>query len=131
MVDVNSTRECNRCGKTLPVGGDDGLMRHHIIPRALGGTDDESNIEWLCHSCHGKVTWQLKKSPDGIKRKDKLVRLSNDVAGMLEKYQRPNESANEVVYRLLHTIEEGRELLNDLADMWQHNRPWQDEQLKH
>lgn len=124
MVDVNSTRECNRCGKTLPVGGDNGLVRHHIIPRALGGTDDESNLELLCHSCHGKAHWQLIKNPAGIKRKDKLIRLSIEVAGMLEKYQRPNESANEVVFRLLCTFEEGRMQINELHEMWQHTLPW-------
>jgi 5-methylcytosine-specific restriction protein A len=28
----------------------------HIIPRAQGGTDDEDNLEAMCHSCHSRKT---------------------------------------------------------------------------
>lgn len=28
----------------------------HIIPKALGGTDDDDNLESLCASCHWKKT---------------------------------------------------------------------------
>ncbi len=29
---------------------------HHKIPKRDGGTDEEDNLEALCHSCHSKVT---------------------------------------------------------------------------
>jgi 5-methylcytosine-specific restriction endonuclease McrA len=29
--------------------------KHHILPRALGGTDDKKNIVWLCPDCHNIV----------------------------------------------------------------------------
>lgn len=29
--------------------------RHHIVPKVLGGTDNETNLVWLCEPCHGKV----------------------------------------------------------------------------
>ena len=125
MDSINNTKKCNHCDRVLPVGGDNGLVRHHIIPRALGGTDDESNLEWLCHSCHGKVTWQLKSRPNGVKRKDRLIRLTNDVADMLERYRRPNESANEVVFRLLCTFEEARDGIDQLRELWSHTISWQ------
>ena len=32
----------------------------HIIAKANGGTDDESNLQALCHSCHAKKTNQEK-----------------------------------------------------------------------
>lgn len=28
----------------------------HIVPRTRGGTDDESNLQQLCHSCHSRKT---------------------------------------------------------------------------
>lgn len=28
----------------------------HIVPRARGGTDDESNLQALCHECHSRKT---------------------------------------------------------------------------
>jgi len=29
--------------------------RHHIVPKALGGVDEDCNIAILCEPCHGKV----------------------------------------------------------------------------
>jgi len=28
---------------------------HHIIPRSVGGKDDENNLIPLCYKCHGKI----------------------------------------------------------------------------
>jgi 5-methylcytosine-specific restriction protein A len=28
----------------------------HIIPRVRGGTDDEDNLQSLCHACHSRKT---------------------------------------------------------------------------
>jgi 5-methylcytosine-specific restriction protein A len=38
------------CGKTR------GLHLDHRTPRAQGGTDAMSNLQWLCHSCHSAKT---------------------------------------------------------------------------
>ena len=40
--------ECCNCGSPA-----DHL--HHIVPRALGGSDRQSNLAPLCESCHGLV----------------------------------------------------------------------------
>jgi 5-methylcytosine-specific restriction protein A len=40
------------CGARI---GDHGFA-DHIICRAEGGTDDLSNLQWLCESCHDKKT---------------------------------------------------------------------------
>lgn len=32
------------------------LEEHHMIPVALGGTNDQNNLIYLCHDCHKKVT---------------------------------------------------------------------------
>lgn len=29
---------------------------HHLVPRRAGGTDEESNLRALCHSCHSRIT---------------------------------------------------------------------------
>lgn len=29
---------------------------HHKVAKVDGGTDEESNLEALCHSCHSKKT---------------------------------------------------------------------------
>ncbi|WP_435186918.1 HNH endonuclease [Halobellus sp. EA9] len=51
--------ECQRCGR---LGGSRGgpeddaeLHAHHIVPKNEGGTDDISNLETLCHSCHNQI----------------------------------------------------------------------------
>jgi len=31
------------------------IHKHHIVPKVLGGIDEDSNIVNLCESCHGKV----------------------------------------------------------------------------
>lgn len=33
----------------------DTLHRHHILPKVLGGVDDESNTVNCCEDCHGKI----------------------------------------------------------------------------
>ncbi len=29
---------------------------HHVIPKRAGGSDEESNLQALCHACHSRVT---------------------------------------------------------------------------
>jgi hypothetical protein len=32
------------------------VERHHIIPKYLGGGDEESNLIWLCANCHRRIS---------------------------------------------------------------------------
>ena len=41
--------ECAACGAT------DNLQYHHLIPRSMGGSDDETNLITLCGDCHAKA----------------------------------------------------------------------------
>src|SRR5262249_9554731 len=42
---------CVACGNANP----EHLQQHHLIARANGGTDDETNLITLCVRCHGKA----------------------------------------------------------------------------
>jgi 5-methylcytosine-specific restriction protein A len=54
-------QQCKREGRLTPVGGTPySAYVDHIIPKAEGGTDAESNLETLCRSCHTKKTDQEK-----------------------------------------------------------------------
>lgn len=33
---------------------------HHRVPKVLGGTDDDANLQALCKSCHSRITAQTK-----------------------------------------------------------------------
>lgn len=46
---------CQQCGITLH--GDD-MHYDHVLPVALGGTNDVENIQLLCFSCHAEKTAQ-------------------------------------------------------------------------
>jgi hypothetical protein len=67
-------------------GTKDNLHHHHLKPRSLGGTDDETNLITLCQTCHGIYHnisfrdhgWLTRK---GLERaKAKGVKLGNPKA---------------------------------------------------
>ena len=39
----------------------------HIVPKALGGTDDESNLQSICRACHKAKTQAEKRRGGGQK----------------------------------------------------------------
>lgn len=45
---------CQDCGRRLP---EDELDCHHVVPEALGGTHELSNLRLLCHDCHRGSGW--------------------------------------------------------------------------
>lgn len=51
--DGERCRICGRHWTQLPQGKRD-LTAQHVVPHAIGGTDDVSNLATLCRSCHGK-----------------------------------------------------------------------------
>lgn len=54
--------DCKKQDKIVPAS-----EVHHIVPIARGGTDDESNLEALCKSCHSKKTAEENRYPGGRK----------------------------------------------------------------
>ena len=40
---------CVACGQS------ENLNHHHLVPRSIGGSDDDSNLITLCGSCHAKA----------------------------------------------------------------------------
>jgi hypothetical protein len=57
---------CVACGSI------DELHDHHLVPRSVGGSDDETNLITLCNSCHGKVHGITKEWGLGSLIKDAL-----------------------------------------------------------
>lgn len=49
----NHSKENQKCALC---GSADSLELDHILPYKNGGTDDESNLQWLCHKCHSSKT---------------------------------------------------------------------------
>ena len=45
---ISVQKPCTKCGETNPLK----LECDHIIPRALGGSDDWPNLQVLCEQCH-------------------------------------------------------------------------------
>ncbi|MDY6804813.1 MAG: HNH endonuclease [Cyanobacteriota bacterium] len=48
--------QCQSCGKT---GSETQLTIDHIIPLALGGTNDISNLQTLCRPCNSQKKHHL------------------------------------------------------------------------
>lgn len=58
---------CQDCGHKGESGNKPGNVQvHHIVPRALGGTNDKSNLITLCTVCHPKR--DAAAHPGGKKR---------------------------------------------------------------
>jgi len=49
--DAGLCQACRKQGRLTPARDVD-----HIIPKAEGGTDDESNLQSLCRACHTEKT---------------------------------------------------------------------------
>lgn len=45
-----SNKKCACCH-----GFFESLHKHHVLPKVLGGVDEDSNIVDCCESCHGKI----------------------------------------------------------------------------
>ena len=53
---------CRCCPATV------GIQFHHLVPRAIGGSDTESNIVPLCAGCHELVTRRDKPTCAALRR---------------------------------------------------------------
>ena len=94
--------------KCAVCGCEYGIEIHHIIPRILGGTDDPSNLEPLCSSCHKKK--HLENRSELTKMGIAKARVKNE----------PNKKAQIYIATLeivLEQLEEGLSTL-DMYDIW-------------
>ena len=60
---------CVQCGSK------DSLEVDHIVPKALGGSDDDKNLQVLCNKCHKKKS---SKDADRISRANKIKRIESE-----------------------------------------------------
>jgi 5-methylcytosine-specific restriction enzyme A len=55
--DCGLCQQCKREGRLTACGGKPySAFVDHVVPKAEGGTDDESNLETLCATCHKSKT---------------------------------------------------------------------------
>lgn len=59
---VRDNYTCQLCGR---VGGR--LELDHIVNKAVGGTDDETNLQILCYQCH-KTKTQSESKAGGVQQ---------------------------------------------------------------
>jgi hypothetical protein len=64
---------CQRCG-TLRWR----LDKDHIVPKLFGGTDDPSNIQWLCQNCHCDKTFLEDKIHQSEEYRTLMGRLGSE-----------------------------------------------------
>lgn len=79
-------RECGNCGST------DALTVHHVVPRALGGTERDTNKVVLCWPCHAKVhnfgsgyVEAQRRGYERAKAEGRTIRPSKRTAEIIEK----------------------------------------------
>ena len=63
--------ECTMCSETTKV------IRHHVIPKKEGGTDNTDNLALLCHRCHNRLHKKfLSPVIDSLKSRQKNGRAA-------------------------------------------------------
>lgn len=53
---------CELCGRKFS------LELHHIIPKSMGGTDEEDNLILICGVCHSRLTPKRELVKHGLKK---------------------------------------------------------------
>ena len=107
------TEVCEICGTTR------NLDRHHILPKAMGGSRDsavhaETNLMLLCRNCHRKVhdgIWELQRSPDRISVVDshtgeqvmrRLLDRDHDATKAFQWFNVAEHSVEQMIHDLPH-----------------------------
>ena len=54
MILVMRTKHCCACRARKD------LHYHHLVPKSVGGSDDDTNVITLCRHCHGKIHGKRK-----------------------------------------------------------------------
>lgn len=60
---ISEIGRCELCGSKR------GLELHHIIPRSIGGEDNDENLILVCYGCHAKLTPRSLLTKMGMNRK--------------------------------------------------------------
>jgi 5-methylcytosine-specific restriction endonuclease McrA len=90
----------------------------HIIPRSVGGTDEQDNLQFLCNSCHKYKTYKIDQiTRDKIERKKRVSKLriislhrKNYISLISSNIERKRE---DIKYNIVNSI---YSIINDLKD---------------
>lgn len=111
---------CVACGEKNP----DLLHHHHLLPRAEGGTEDETNLITLCLTCHGRVHGQIWRPSTELARRRAMAsraqRLLNGGTGKLVLPPRRNKGTRKEL-RIRQDKAEGYKAFVELVDAIQAN----------
>jgi len=101
--------QCSICKSEV-----DFLQNHHIIPKSVGGTDEDSNIISICINCHRKIhTSNITSSPylinkgfERVEYEDKVAKIwltenKNLVIDKLNKLYKSNNTKYNLIASLL------------------------------
>lgn len=121
---ANAKNRCVLCGVSSEQRA---LEVDHIVPRALGGSDDISNLQALCYKCNS-----MKRHTDSTDFRDVSERYQDREAGCLYCSPTPESAiaSNELVYAILsnesgtpmHTLIAPKRHVPDYFDLFQPER---------
>ena len=96
----------------------------HVIPRSIGGADEQDNLQFLCNSCHKYKTYKIDKLTRDKVDKNKRVSKSRIISLHRKKYislmsANIEKKREEIKYSMVNSI---YGIINDLKDTSMQNR---------
>lgn len=108
---------------------DHDLEVHHILPRRLGGNNDDDNLVALCVKCHravetGDLQYATKKCTERAKRNFGLVKLKSENRMNKKEFAATLEQELNVIFNKVNDSETKEEIMINIDDLIDHIVEW-------